>query len=110
TLRVVRTSPAVLEVLQLTGFAGILVAPAEALPLTLAPAQTSRWERQGVEFEAHEQSGGRGLDCQLHGHPEKFAAGQLSGTESIRVRFDGDVFGLGLGAFGGGPEDAGRRF
>src|SRR4029079_13472465 len=27
TLRVVRTSPAVLDVLQLTGFAGILVAP-----------------------------------------------------------------------------------
>jgi len=110
TLRVVRTTPAVLEVLELTGFAGILVAVVEAPPPGLAPAQTSRWERQGVEFEAHEQSPGRVLDCQLHGHPEKFAAGQLSVAQSIRRYFEGDVFGLGLGAFGGGPEDAGGRF
>lgn len=111
TLRVVRTKPAVLEVLQLTGFASLLVAPAaEAPPPTPALAQVSHWERNRVAFEAHAQPAGRGLECQLHGHPEKFAAGQLSGAESRRVRFASDVFGLGLGAFGGGPEDAHARY
>jgi anti-anti-sigma factor len=110
TLRVVRTTEAVLSVLQLSGIAGLLAAPAETPQPAESPAQIPRWERNGVVFEAHDQQPGSVLDCQLHGHPEKFAAGQLSAVESSRVRFDADIFGLGLGAFGGGPEDASRRF
>lgn len=110
TLRVVRTTEAVLSVLQLSGIAGMLAAAAEAPQPAQSPAQTSRWERNSVAFEAHEQQPGRVLDCQLHGRPEKFAAGQLSAVESSRVRFDADVFGLGLGAFGNGPDDARGRF
>ena len=110
TLRVVRPTEAVLSVLQLSGIAGLLAAAAETPPRAESPAQISRWERNGVAFEAHDQQPGRVLDGRLHGRPEKFAAGQLSAVESSRVRFDAEVFGLGLGAFGSGPEDARGRY
>jgi hypothetical protein len=90
----------------------MLVAPVEAPKTVAAQAteNTQRWERKGVSFEGHEQNPGRMLDCQLHGHPEKFSAGQLSGVDGVRLRFDGEVFGLGLGAFGGRHEDARARY
>ncbi len=110
TLRVVRPTEAVLSVLQLSGIAGLLAAAAKTPPRAESPAQISRWERNGVAFEAHDQQPGRVLDGRLHGRPEKFAAGQLSAVESSRVRFDAEVFGLGLGAFGSGPEDARGRY
>ena len=110
TLRVVRTTEAVLSVLQLSGIAAMLVTVAEAPQPAQSAAETSRWEKNGVTFETHDQQSGQALDCQLHGHPEKLAAGQLSAAQSVRVRFDADVFGVGLGAFGNGPEDARGRF
>ena len=121
-LRVVRATPAVLTTLQLSGFAAMLVAAppvTERAPIATGfeprqptPAQTEgqRWERNGVTFESHDIPGRRVLDCQLHGRPEKFSAGQLSGADSIRMRLDADVLGVGLGAFGSGPEDARGRF
>jgi hypothetical protein len=63
-----------------------------------------------VTFESHELPGSSTLDCQLHGHPEKFSSGQLSAADSRRVRFDADVFGVGLGAFGSGADEARGRF
>lgn len=134
-LRVVRVTDAVLSVLQLSGIATMLVAApqpaqeqnhesspsgattpkprpatAETCQSTQSHGEAHRWERNGVTFEAHELSGSRTLDCQLHGRPENFSGGQLSATDSLRVRFDADVFGVGLGAFGSGPDDARGRF
>lgn len=127
-LRVVRPSDFVLSTLQLAGFAARLVAPEssrrreEAEPTEHPQAEAGvppphvggyepqRWVRNGVTFESHELPGGRALDCQLHGRPEKFSSGQLTDADSKRVRFDADVFGVGLGAFGSGPEDARGRF
>src|SRR6266404_449233 len=108
-LRVVRTTEAVLSVLQLSGIAGMLVAAAELPQPAQASAEAFRWERNGVAFQAYDQQSGHVLDCQLQGCPEKFAAGQLSSAESIRMRFDGDCFGVGLGAFGSGPDEARGR-
>jgi len=121
-LRVLRPTDAVLSTLQLSGFAALLVSTAttaelapiaserEPLKPTQAQEGIQRWERNGVTFEAHELPGNNTLDYQLHGHPEQFSTGQLSATDSIRVRFHADVIGVGLGAFGNGPEDAGGRF
>src|SRR5258705_5894100 len=58
TLRVVRAAEAVLSVLQLSGIAGLLAAPVEAPRTAPSPAQTPRWERNGVAFEAHDQAPG----------------------------------------------------
>ena len=110
TLRVVRTTEAVLSVLQLSGIAAMLVTAAETAQPAQSPAEISHWERNGVVFEAHDQQSGHVLDYQLHGRPEEFAAGQLSAARSVRVSFGADIFGLGLGAFGSGPEDARGRF
>jgi len=123
-LRVVQATEVVLSTIQISGFAGRLVAPTAAPahglateglaaePSKSAPAEAGpqRWEQKGVMFESHELPASRALDCQLHGHPEKFASGQLATSDSRRMRFDPDVFGVGLGAFGSGPEDARGRF
>jgi anti-anti-sigma factor len=114
-LRVVRPTDAVLSVLQLSGIAAMLVAlPPQPEPAAAATSQlesgTPRWERNGVTFATHELPGGHPLECQFHGRPENFAAGQLSAGDSVRMRFDADVFGIGLGAFGSGPDDARDRF
>src|SRR5437879_13354780 len=109
-LRVVRPTEPILSVLQLSGIAGLLEAGGE----TPAPAKpqpgTRRWERNGTAFESHDQTNGHGLDGRLHGHPENFASGQLSVVECRRVRFDPELIGLGLGAFGHNPADCGARF
>jgi len=110
TLRVVRVTDAVHSVLELSGIAGLLVTAPEISQPAQSRSETSRWERNRVAFEAHDQQSGYVLDCHLHGQPEKFAAGQLCAAQSSRVRFDAGVFGLGLGAFGTGPEDTRGRF
>ena len=109
-LRVVRASEAILSVLQLSGFAGMLVADEKTAPVTKAPAGKRSWERHGVKFEAHEQTAATGLEGRLHGEPEKFASGQLSGADCSSVRFDPEQIGLGLGAFGKDPADCQARF
>ena len=94
TLHVVRTTEAVLSVLQLSGIAAMLLTAADAPQPAMSPAETSRWEMNGVAFEAHEQRSGQVLDYQLHGHPEKFAAGQLSAAAPLAgdgVDCDGDL-------------------
>jgi anti-anti-sigma factor len=123
-LRVVRPTDLVRSTLQISGLGPKLVAAtptpehavASGLPGAEQPRpvpvrkEPERWERNGVTFESHDLPGAHALDCRVHGRPEKFSLGQLSDTDSKRVRFDSDVFGLGLGAFGTGSEDARGRF
>ncbi len=109
-LRVVRATEAILSVLQLSGIAAMLVGDLEAPSPTKSQAGTRLSERKGVQFESYEQTGGRALEGHLHGHPEKFAAGQLLAAECSRVRFDAERVGLGLGAFGNDPADCRSRF
>src|SRR6266581_150514 len=109
-LRVVRTTGPILSVLQLSGIADLLEAGGETRAPASSKPGTRRWERNGAVFEAHDQTHGRGLDGRLHGRPENFASGQLSVAECRRVRFDPELIGLGLGAFGHDPADCGARF
>ena len=109
-LRVVRTTEPILSVLRLSGIAGLLDAGGETPAQAKSQPGTRRWERNGAAFEAHDQTDGRGLDGRLHGRPENFASGQLSVAECRRVRFDPELIGLGLGAFGHDPADCGARF
>lgn len=119
-LRIVGITEAVLSVLQLSGLAPLLVAgtpTADEAQGRRFPAASGhpqddaqRWQRNGVVFELYEQLSGGVLDGQLHGRPEDFTTGQLSSAQSNRVRFEADAFGLGLGAFGGGPDEARGRF
>src|SRR5262245_13074111 len=108
-LRVVRPIKDVLSVLELSGF-GMLVAEEKAAAQTKPQAAARQWERNGVKFEAHEQAAGQRLEGRLYGQPEKFASGQLSAADCSRLRFDAEMIGLGLGAFGEDPADCRARF
>jgi len=108
-LRVVNPHENVLDVLKRTYVANMLVASEEMPRETVSDAQGHRWERSGIAFESHGQSDGGNLEGRLQGHPEKFGTGQLSTAEGGRMRFDPDVFGLGLGSFGSNAADSGER-
>ena len=108
-LRVVRPIKDVLSVLELSGF-GMLVAEAKAAAQTKPQTAARRWETSGVKFESHEQAAGQRLEGRLYGQPEKFASGQLSAADCSRLRFDAEMIGLGLGAFGEDPADCRARF
>ena len=117
-LRVVRPTAAVLEVLQLSGIAGMLVPVAEPAPVSTVSqsavptdaAAAPRWERGGVKFESHELAPGSVLAGAWLGQVEAFATGQLAAAQSQRVGCAPDVLAVGLGAFGSGPADTQARF
>jgi anti-anti-sigma factor len=116
-LRVVRPTAGVLEVLQLSGIAAMLVAKPEsgelskpaAAPALPAPAQPRLWEQDGVEFEMHALGPEAELAACLHGQPEAFAAGQLAAGSSHCLHCGPDLVAVGLGAFGRTPEEGKGR-
>src|SRR5882724_6064335 len=62
TLRVVRTTEAILSVLQLSGIASLLKAATETPSPAKPQSEALRWERNGVAFESHDQNEGRVLE------------------------------------------------
>jgi anti-anti-sigma factor len=118
-LRVVRPTASVLEVLQLSGIAAMLVAKAEKPGAAPAPAAAAApgapvvsaptlWTQDGCEFESHPLAGG-GFTGYLHGRPEAFAAGELAAAGSRRLRCEPDLLAVGLGAFGRTAEEGRGR-
>jgi anti-anti-sigma factor len=118
TLRVVRPTASVLEVLKLSGIAGILVATtgpaapgAANLPSPPGGLSTTRqWTRNGVEFQSYDLPVASPLETRLQGQPEAFAAGTLNAASTHRLKCTPDILAVGLGAFGHGPEDTQDRF
>lgn len=108
-LRVVNPHEKVFAVLKIAKIADLLCASEETPGTAICHPTTRRWERAGTAFESHEQTGGCNLEGHLQGCPEKFATGQLSSTDSRRMRFGPDVFGLGLGSFGSDSVDSSKR-
>lgn len=116
-LRVLRPTPGVLEVLQLSGIAGMLVgpsepgrapaAPAAAAPATIPPRQ---WEHDGLEFELHTLAPEAELSGLLHGQPDAFAEGTLSVSRGHPLRCEPDLVSVGLGAFGRTSEEGSGRY
>ena len=118
SLRVSHPSAAVLEVLQLSGIARLLMATIGPSAPETPKVQTSAdgnsgvraWTRSGVEFESYDLGSRSALEVSLQGQPEAFAAGTLSAARGQRLRCAADVVAVGLGAFGTGPEDTQARF
>ncbi len=107
-LRVVRPTAGVLEVLQLSGIAAMLVAKLESnepekssvAPAAPPPNPPRRWEEDGLEFELHTLGPEAELVGHLHGRPEAFAEGNLSASRNHELRCEADWVAVGLGAFG----------
>jgi anti-anti-sigma factor len=118
TLGVLRPTAPVLEVLQLSGIARLLVATtgeaASETPKLPTPAEGDLGVRHsacnGVEFEAYDLSSGSALEASLKGEPQAFAAGTLNAAQSHRLKCTADLLAVGLGAFGQGPDDTQGRF
>ena len=109
-LRVVRPNESILSLLQLSGIAGSLLADGKAPVTQKTLLGTSKWDRNGVKFESHDQTATRGFVGRLLGHPEAFATGQLSANDCTPLRLDSELIGLGLGAFGQKSSDCRARF
>jgi hypothetical protein len=113
---VLRPTPGVLEVLQLSGIAGMLVdssgATESAAPsaAAAAPIPPRQWEQDGLEFELHTLAAGAELAGRLHGRPEAFSEGSLSGSRSHHLSCEPDVVAVGLGAFGRTAEEGTGRY
>lgn len=117
-LKVLQPTPGVLEVLQLSGIAGMLIGPSEpggapaasaiaATPATIPPRQ---WEQDGLEFELHTLAPEAELSGLLHGQPDAFAKGTLSVSRGHHLRCEPDLVSVGLGAFGRTSEEGSGRY
>ena len=116
-LKVLQPTPGVLEVLQLSGIAGMLVGPSEpggapaapAIAATPATSPPRQWEQDGFEFELHALAPEAELVGCLHGRPEAFSQGALSAAHSRPLRCEPDLVAVGLGAFGRTAEEGSGR-
>lgn len=117
-LRVLRPTPGVLEVLQLSGIAGMLIGPAgaaqaaapSAVAAAPAPIPPRQWEQDGLEFELHTLAEEAEFAGRLHGRPEAFFEGSLSLSGSHHLRCQPDLVAVGLGAFGRTAEEGAGRY
>jgi anti-anti-sigma factor len=108
-LRVVNPHENVLSALTIVNLAEKLLKGEEIPRPAGSHAAMRRWDRNRVAFESYQQADGAALEGHLHGCPEKFASGWLSATESRKMRFGPEVFGLGLGSFGCDSTDSSKR-
>lgn len=117
-LRVLRPTPGVLEVLRLSGIAGMLgaeqesrqPAPAPSAANTSGPDQPQVWEQDGFGFELHKLGPEVEMEARLHGRPEAFAEGSLGSCAGDQCRCEGDWIAVGLGDFGRLPDEGKGRF
>ncbi len=101
SLLVVEPSPAVRQVLDLAGLGALLAAPAVVTePGAPRESVVSRHHEAGCLFETYDCQPGARLLCRVSGRPDllPLAAFQEEHAESLRL--EGDMFALGLGAFG----------
>jgi anti-anti-sigma factor len=108
-LRVIKPHEHVLCALTVVNLADMLVQAEGAPPATFLQPEARRWDRGGFVFELHEHPTGDAMHGDLHGAPEKLASGQFAAADCCKIRFDADVIGLGLGAFGSSSLDSSKR-
>lgn len=109
-LCIIHPTQAVLEVLELSGLAGMLVSErSPEVEVDSGGGATAEWDEGGVTFQMYELSPGS-LELSVHGNPEAFVSGTLSDSEAVAVRCKKDVIALGLGAFAASNDDGTPRF
>ncbi|MFM1941305.1 MAG: hypothetical protein RI897_287 [Verrucomicrobiota bacterium] len=110
-LCVIRPVPAVVEVLELSGLASMLVAEREpedgAETSCLA---TKEWDQEGSQFQEYDLDRDAELGLSLHGDPGALALGGLVADSIHTLSCAGDLLAVGLGAFASAPGDREVRF
>ena len=110
SLRVVRPTDEATAILNLSGLASLLTAPATAAAASATPDDAPEsWQDDGVHFQRHQLSVDARLTLQAVGQPDRFGSGTLDGEAATILRCEPDVIALGLGGFGSSAEDVRPR-
>jgi len=106
------TSPSerVKQVLDLCRLSTILLAQATPAAPPVHKAEVRRFSSPAGSFEVMECSPGKALVCERIGDPGLLKGCRFGPADCQTVAFPPSTFGLGLGAFGNGFEDAQTRF
>jgi len=106
------TSPSdrVKQVLDLCKLSTILLAEKSAVAPAVHKVEVRRFSTPAGSFEVMECAPAKNLTCERIGDPGLLRGVRFGADDCRMVAFPQDTFGLGLGAFGNGFEDAQTRF
>ena len=106
------TSPSdrVKQVLDLCKLSPILLSDRSAAPAPVHKAEVRRFSTPAASFEVLECAPEKALTCERIGDPGLLTGCRFGPGDCRAVTFPPATFGLGLGAFGSGFEDAQARF
>ena len=107
---VTHPSERVKHVLELCKLSPILLAEAKTAPPTVHKAEVRQFSSPAGCFEVTECSPGKTMACQRIGDPSLLTGCRFTERDCTVLAFPPTVFGLGLGAFGEGFDDAQTRF
>ncbi len=101
SLSVVEPSPAVRQILDLSGLASLMVA-AEGPEKPAAPGEAVPIQRRqpGFAYEVYDCNPGARLRCRVAGCPDLLASADFREENSESLPLERDLFSVGLGAFG----------
>jgi anti-anti-sigma factor len=103
-------SERVKQVLDLCGLSAILLSDKNPVAPAVRKAEVRRFSSAVASFEVHERASEKPLVCHRIGDPGLLKDCRFGPTDCQTVLFPSATFGLGLGAFGSGFEDAQSRF
>ena len=111
SLAIIRPSPQVRTVLEITGLADVLVEAGEGTPeLEAGPVDGTRFERAGVGFHIFDLAPGAEVRCRVIGTDAPLAASAFREEHCSSVPLRDSGFAFGIGAIGEGFSDCRDRF
>ena len=113
SLTVVRPTPLVKNVFDLSGLTPVLLRSVAAEPADAAAAVQETQhsvERGGARFDLFDQDAGASLSCRILGDAIEVIAAPDAEDDCYRVTFPADSFGVGIGALGENFQDCRDRF
>lgn len=111
SLAVVRPSPQVRTVLQMTGLANMLIVADEGTSeLEAGPVDGTRVERAGAVFHVFDLAPGAEVRCRVIGTDAPLAASAFREEDCLSVPLQESGFAFGIGAIGEGFSDCRDRF
>ena len=97
-------------VIELCHLSPILFSAQTTASRAITQAEPRRFATPAASFELIERSAARPLTCESIGDPDLLTGSGYGPQDCRAIRFPASTFGLGLGAFGHGFEDAQARF
>jgi len=109
-LTVIRPSESAQQILDMAGFAELLISTSAAPLAAPKIAEARRVETENAVLYIHDLSAGANMECELLGDPTKLEKGGFSESDCQSISFPESTFGVGLGALGSDFNDCKERF